>query len=326
MNELDSYADQHRDLDATVIAAALRILTHLCVTGISDSAEEYWKLNQAEAAGHIRDLAQGLAAVNEIEKARAAGWYQATHDLTGSMSMVVMASKLLHQEEGVESNRVKYAGLLEKSVSTVQTMLSDLIDLARLDAGHELRNVEPFDVAVLLDDFCLGMQPIAEAYGLYLKSEGTRPLLVEGDAIKVQRIVQNLVLNALKYSHQGGVTVSWESRKESDGERRMVSVQDTGPGFGMDQGIPLANRFREATQHAHQVETDATAAGTSSNQDKPATTVASQSPPRHKQAGEGIGLSIVKGLCDLLEATLELETAPGQGSTLRVTFPRTYRQ
>lgn len=135
-----------------------------------------------------------------------------------------------------------------------------------------------------------------------------------------------LLLIALKYTQQGGVVVRWESRKESDAERWMVSVQDIGPGFQAASSIPMVNQLRDATQEAHEVEDNATASGTSSNQDQPAVTLASQSQtrPLHQQAGEGIGLSIVKGLCDLLDATLELETGTGQGSTFRVTFPAVY--
>ena len=103
-------------------------------------------------------------------------------------------------------------------------------------------------------------------------------------------------------------------------------MQDTGPGSHGDLGIPMAKQLTKATQGAHDVENQARAEGTSTNQDEPAVTWASQSrhPLLHPQAGEGIGLSIVKGLCDLLDATLELETHSGQGSTFRVTFPHYY--
>jgi signal transduction histidine kinase len=216
--------------------------------------------------------------------------------------------------------------LLQKSVSLLHVMLNDLADLARLDAGHEQRVVAPFDAARLLSDFCLTMQPVADSKGLFLRCEGPESLPVEGDSAKVQRILQNLVLNALKYTQHGGIVVMWESRQESDAEGWMVSVQDTGPGFQGDLGLPMANQLRKATQGAHDVEDQARAKGTSTNQDEVAVTRVSQSAhhPLHQQAGEGIGLSIVKGLCNLLDATLELETRNGQGSTFRVTFPRHY--
>ncbi len=325
IDELKAYAEAHREVGPSVIATALESLTHLCVAGVSESADQYWQLHQAEAAGHVRDLERALTALQAIENARAAGWHQAAHDLRGSLSVVAVASKLLNEQDVPESDRLHTATVLQRSVSTLHDMLNNLIDLARLDAGHEQRTVAPFDAAVLLNDLCLTMQPVADSRGLFLRGEGPASLPVEGDRAKVQRILQNLVLNALKYTQHGGIVFTWEIRKETEAERWMVTVQDTGPGFHADTGIPVANQLREATQDAHDVENEATASGTSSNQDERAMTVASQSDPLHQQAGEGIGLSIVKGLCDLLDATLELESSKGKGSTFRVTFPCFYQ-
>ena len=326
VNEVKAHAEAHPELEPTVIATALESLTHLCVAGVSDSADQYWQLHQAAAAGHVRDLKQALTALQAIENARAAGWHQAAHDLRGGLSLVTVASQILNAQDVPEPDRLRTAAVLQKSVSSLHEMLNNLIDLARLDAGHEQRTVAPFDAAVLLHDFCATMQPIADSHGLSLKCDGPASLPVEGDRAKVQRILQNLVLNAVKYTPQGRVVIAWETRKDSEAGRWMVSVQDTGPGFHADSGLPMANQLREATQDAYDVENKATASGTSSNQDQPAVTLNSQSPhfPLHQQAGEGIGLSIVKGLCDLLDATLELETSSGQGSTFRVTFPCFY--
>jgi signal transduction histidine kinase len=230
----------------------------------------------------------------------------------------------LNNEELQESERNQVAGILKRSVSSLHDMLNNLMELARLEAGHEKRTSSPFDAAALLSDVCLTMQPLAQAQGLLLRGEGPRTLLVEGDRAKVQRILQNLVLNALKYTQRGEIIVTWQTSRESDSKRWMISVQDTGPGFEGATGHSMLNRLREATQGAHEVEDKAIDDGTSSNHDAPAVTLASQSPLQ--EAGEGIGLSIVKGLCDLLDATLELETSPGQGSTFRVTFPCSYPQ
>ena len=326
VDEVEAYANAHPELGQMVLATALRELMHLCVTGVSDSTDQYWQLQQAEAAGHIRELEQALNALNEIETVRATGWHEAAHDLRGGVSAVALASWALNSPDVEEQDRLQTAHLLQKSVSSLHDMLNNLIDLARLEAGHETRTIAPFDAAVLISDFCLTMQPMAHTHGLFLRTEGESSLPVEGDRIKVQRILQNLVLNALKYTQQGGVKVVWEVSKENDAKRWMLSVQDTGPGFHADAGIPLANQLREATLEAHQMEDSAEASGTSSSHDEPATTLTSQSTRHilHQQAGEGIGLSIVKSLCDLLDATLELETGTGQGSTFRVTFPRSY--
>jgi signal transduction histidine kinase len=327
VDEVEAYGKVHPDLEPAVVATALRALTHLCVAGVSDSAEQYWQLHQAEAAGHVRDLEHALAAVNVIENARAMGWRRAAHDLRGGLSVVAVASSVLNEDDVPEPDRRQTTALLQKSVSSLHEMLNNLIDLARLEAGQEQRVVAPFDAAAFLRDFCFTMQPLAEARGLFLRGEGAASLPVEGDRAKVQRILQNLVLNALKYTQQGGIVVAWETSKESGADRWMVSVQDTGPGFAASHGLSIVTPLLAATQDAQEVENNAVTSGTSSNQDERAATLASQSPhhPLHQQAGEGIGLSIVKGLCDLLDATLELESSNGQGSTFRVTFPCFYQ-
>jgi sensor histidine kinase regulating citrate/malate metabolism len=98
-------------------------------------------------------------------------------------------------------------------------------------------------------------------------------------------------------------------------------VQDTGPGFQPQS--PSARRgraLRHATEEAHELDASA------GSGPAPAATLKSQSDPRSLTvpAGEGIGLSIVKRLCELLDASLELETAPGPGTTFRVVLPRVY--
>ena len=100
------------------------------------------------------------------------------------------------------------------------------------------------------------MQPMAEDRGLFLKTDGPDKLPVEGDAVKTQRIAQNLLLNALKYTARGGVTVSWGDSRQNDAHRWMLCVEDTGPGFHAGPGAPMASALEEATEEARQVEND----------------------------------------------------------------------
>jgi signal transduction histidine kinase len=136
------------------------------------------------------------------------------------------------------------------------------------------------------------------------------------------RIAQNLMLNAFKATTKGGVRVVWEARDE----HWTLSVQDTGPGFTRGPAAPLERALKQATEESHEVESRAAAAGEPLGANAPAVTLPSQSAHRSPQAlsGEGIGLSIIKRLCELLDASIELETASGEGTTFRVTFPRSY--
>jgi len=214
---------------------------------------------------------------------------------------------------------------LQKNVSSLYSLLEDVMDLARLQAGHEHREVKAFDAAMVLRELGERMQPIAAERGLFLKTDGPDTLPVEGDAVKAQRIAQNLLLNALKYTLRGGVTVSWGDSRQNDVHRWMLCVTDTGPGFHAGPGAPIAGALEEATDEARQVEETArTGLKEVADEPTPASGSAVDARPVHQERGEGIGLSIVKRLCELLDASIEMDSTLGEGTTLRVVFPRSY--
>jgi signal transduction histidine kinase len=325
MEELESYAAAHPELEPEVMPTARRALARLCWDGISDSTTQYWRLHQSEAAGHVRDLEQALSTLNEMERARAEAWREAAHDLRGSVTVVTGAATLLNSNDVPEPMRPQFFDMLQRGVSSLHEMLNDLMGLARLEAGHEQLQVAPFDAAVLLSDFCTTSLPLAQERGLYLKTEGPTSLPVEGDRAKIQRILQNLLLNALKYTRHGGVTVLWGEGEGSNTNNWMFCVQDTGPGLDAGPGAPLARQLYEATQVAHEIDgsqKEEMEHGEFAN--APTVPAQSETLPANQLPGEGVGLSIVKRLCELLDASLELETSPGEGSTFRVVLPRSY--
>jgi signal transduction histidine kinase len=222
-------------------------------------------------------------------------------------------------------SRDKFLRILQKNVSSLYSLLEDVMDLARLQAGHEHREVRAFDAATVLRELCERMQPMAEERGLFLKTVGPDTLPVEGDAVKAQRIAQNLLLNALKYTSRGGVTVSWGDSRQNDARRWMLCVTDTGPGFHAGPGAPMAAALEEATEEARQVdETARTGIKGAADDPSPPDATTVDARPVHQERGEGIGLSIVKRLCELLDASIEMDSTPGEGTSLRIVFPRSY--
>ena len=162
--------------------------------------------------------------------------------------------------------------------------------------------------------------------GCVALAKGETPLMVDGDPAKVQRIVQNLVLNALKVTERGGVKVTWEAGENEHRSQWILCVQDTGPGFKPGTATPLERVLKRATDEAHEVEQQNLPQGETDPQAEAAPTLASQTPysKTHLSSGEGIGLSIVKRLCEMLDASLELESSEGEGTTFRMIFPRQY--
>jgi signal transduction histidine kinase len=327
LNELELYGRDHVELELTVMPVARRALVRLCGEGVCESAARYEQLQRTEAASRVRDLENALRHLQELDRQRAQTWRETAHDLRGTVSVVSNASLLLAKQTAVDPSRADASHILQRSVASLRDLLTDMTDLARLEAGQERRHIAPFDAAEALREFCETVRPIAAHRNLFLKGEGSHSLRVEGDSVKVLRIAQNLVLNAVNATEHGGVRVLWEERSVSGVPQWLLSVQDTGPGLQWQSpSAPLERALKHATQESHEVDAHAERNDEATAHVDPAPTLRSQSHSLDAvhPAGEGIGLSIVKRLCALLDASLELETSPGTGTTFRVVFPRAY--
>ncbi|MDQ6680760.1 MAG: sensor histidine kinase [Pseudomonadota bacterium] len=324
--ELEDYANSSDSaLDRVAIAKARRLWAAACGVGIEESTAQYFRLQQLEASGHVKDLEQALEGVRELERQRAELWQQVAHDLRNNVGVVASATKGLGHVRATEPLRDKFLRMLERNVSSLHDLLDDVTSLARLQAGREERQLAVVDIAELLGKFCEGLLPVAQQRHLYLRWNGTAPFIVEADAVKTRRLVQNLVLNAIKYTREGGVSVTWGDSDSGDRKRWALTVQDTGPGFAAGPGAPMAGALEEATQGTHSTAAMAPAGDAvdaTHAQAEPATAA-----ELHRSGpGEGIGLSIVKRLCELLNATIELESDAGVGTTVRVLLPRRYSE
>lgn len=322
-DELEAFALSHPDVDRRAMSIAWRHVSEFTVAGMSESVGEYSRLLRTEAAGRLQALQEAMQRLNEMERERAALWREAAHDLRGNVGVVRNATELLRhtvRDEGIAATPLQ---LLERSVASLHALLEDLTTQARLDAGQEARECRPFDVAVVLRELCRTREMLARERGLFLECEGPDSLPVEGDEVKTRRIAQNLLQNALMYTRQGGVRMTWKELEQPP-KRWMLCVQDTGPGLAPERAAPLSAAIESATRDTLSAQAGAGALANASPPQPPAPTLPSLSPSASTSHGEGIGLSIVKRLCELLDASIELQTEPGKGTTFRVTFPCRY--
>jgi signal transduction histidine kinase len=322
-DELQTFAATHADFERDTLAEAIRQTIIFVNEAITESAMQYSRMQQAEAAGHVRDLDSALTTFKETERRRATLIHQAVHDLRGNVQSITTAADVLGESMLTESDRVELATLIHQGVQSVTGMLGELMELARLEAGQERVEITTFDATKLVAELGNVNNPIARERSLYLKMDGPSSLSVESDPSKVRRLLQNLLLNALKYTQQGGVTISWGD----DEKNWWLMVKDTGPGILAGPGAPIALGIMEATASAR--ESDEKSAAKEGKTSQVLTTT--QYDPTtalqfHQQPGEGIGLSIVKRLCELLDASLEMASSAETGTTFRVVFPRHYQE
>jgi len=320
-DELDAFAAAHPEIERGTMVEVAREMISLVNEAVSESCNQYERMQQAEARGRMSDLEGALAGINEIERRRAALIREAVHDLNGNVFGVTVAAKLLGAADIPEAEREEFSLLLQQGVQSVSAMLSDLTELARLESGKETRTISEFDVGALVTELGDANRPIAASRGLFLKVEGSTQLTVAGDSSKVRRLLQNLLLNALKYTERGGVIVTLGVAEES----WWLMIKDTGPGLQAGPGAPLVAGLKEATASARESDEKAAAIkGEVSHVLVPVAGGTAAVRSSVSQPGEGIGLSIVKRLCELLDASLEVASSPDTGTTFRVVLPRHY--
>lgn len=217
-----------------------------------------------------------------------------SHELRTPLNAVIGFSHLIRDQAygEIDPRYVEHATDIHEGGRHLLSLVNDVLDYSRIEAGKFQLNEQPLDVARILRGVQRLMQPMAEAasVGLLLRTPDDLPPLV-GDERAVRQVLINLVGNAVKFTQAGGhVTLSAEL--EPDGRLRLT-VADTG--IGMDPRL-----VPKALEPFSQLE---------NGLDK-------------SHAGAGLGLSLVNALTRLHGGTLVIQTAPGQGTAVHVRFPR----
>jgi signal transduction histidine kinase len=273
------------------------------------SIGQYTDLQRRAASSRVEALEKTLAELNELNHQRTELLRHSSHDLRSSFGAIQGAASVLELVMDSQEERKQMLDMLLRNLTNSRSLVTQLMNLARLEAGQESLNIQPVDVGQLLTNLVADYQPLAEEQGLLLKADGPASLVVESDPVQLQRIIQNLVFNALKHTPTGWVSVSWTRESNT---RWITSVQDSGP------GLPHIDTGSLAQVLAPNSESTAAfgVANPLDNAREAANTQASRSAFSPK--GEGIGLTIVKELCELLRASLEIESKPGEGTLFRL--------
>lgn len=177
---------------------------------------------------------------------------------------------------------------IERSVEALNELLEALLDLSKLDAGAVSAEARPMPLGDLLSRLALQFAPMAEAKGLALTLVRTT-LWARSDPLLLERVLLNVISNALRYTDQGRILIGCR-RRGTDVE---VIVADTGIGIGpADLGHVFQEFYRAAGGH------------------------------RGIDHGHGLGLAIVKRLADLLDHRVSIESELDRGTVVRVRVPR----
>ena len=209
----------------------------------------------------------------------------ASHDLRQPLHALTILSGLLRRH--ATSEKVgEVAQQIVRSVDSLERLFSSLLDLSRLEVGAMLPEMRPVSLRAIVDQLCEEFRPRAQAKGLRFEGSGCE-LMIVTDPVLFERVLRNLIDNAIKYTEKGGIELACERR----GDAIVVRVSDTGPGIRPEDREAVFEEFFQA------------------------------SGGRHRDSGLGLGLAIVKRLTGLLEYSIESDSEVGVGTTFRLVIP-----
>lgn len=183
----------------------------------------------------------------------------------------------------------EFVGHIERETDRLTQMVEELLELSRIESGAAPMVFRQLDACDLVSEAVRRFSQQAERAGLTLKAErGDLPLLIYGDADRLERALGNLFANAIRFTPAGGTVAA---RAGAAGDAIAISVEDTGVGIEPEQQRRVFERFYKAD-------------------------------PARGESGVGLGLAIVKHIVLAHEGSVEVESRPGRGSKFTMYLPR----
>jgi signal transduction histidine kinase len=210
------------------------------------------------------------------------------HDLKNPLTIIMLESTQIEQRLGLKITPAVQRGLerIAQNAAYIDRLISDMLDTAQADAGRLELRLERIDLSRLLRDAVGRAVPTQERNRVRLEIRDV--LFVHGDEMRLERVVTNLVHNALKYGGDfGPVTVRLDAR----GAYACVSVIDTGPGLSAEDSRVIFERYRRAKR------------------------------PMSQQQGYGLGLYTSRRIIEAHKGRIGIASQPGRGSRFFFELP-----
>jgi signal transduction histidine kinase/CheY-like chemotaxis protein len=235
-------------------------------------------------------VTQDITHLKELDRIKSDFVTTVSHDLRSPLTAILGYIELIERAGAVNELQKEFIHRVQSSVQQISNLISDLLDLGRIEAGLDTTK-EVIDIVELSREAMVCAEGSAQKAGV--KFEGSikqDPEFVFGDPIRLQQMIGNLLDNAIKYSKPGG-EVAFDVHSED--EQVILRINDNGPGIPRDEQPFLFERFFRASNVPDEV------------------------------PGTGLGLSIVKSILDNHNGRIWVDSKVGEGTTFTVVLPIT---
>ena len=252
--------------------------------------KEFSKRKHTEA-----ELRKSKEMAEQANRAKSAFLANMSHELRTPMNAIIGYSEML-QEDAVETGQQAFVPDLEKINAAGKHLLSlinDILDLSKIEAGRMDLYLERFDLSATLADIVSTVTPLMEKNTNTLELDVMEDLgTMRADLTKLRQALFNLLSNAAKFTNNGVISLIARRERKTGGDWIVLSVKDSGIGIAADQ---ISRLFEDFTQ-------------------------ADDSTTRN-YGGTGLGLSITRRFCQMMGGDITAESHPGEGSTFTISLP-----
>lgn len=242
---------------------------------------------------HRRAVERANERLRGLDKAKSDFFANLSHDLRTPLNVIIGPVQVVQRSPALDGRSRRYLEMALRGARRLDAMINDLLDLARIEAGVVQLNLVRLDLGELIGSMVEGTSIYARSLGQQLTFEAAPgPCVADVDPDKVERVVANLVSNALKFSPAGSEIRVWLTMVR---DTLRIAVQDQGPGIPAESRAVIFDRFARLP--------DATG---------------------RRPRGAGIGLAVAREFVELHGGRIWVESVPGEGATFFVELPRTH--
>lgn len=259
-----------------------------------DREKEYARKLESEIAKQTAELREANARLEEISRLKSDFLANMSHELRTPMNAIIGFSELL-SETPLAEEQLDYTRTIAQSATSLLTLINDILDLAKIEAGKlELERL-PFDLAEVVGNVAAMFKIPAREKGVVVASriDSRIPKRIMGDSNRLRQVLINLTGNAMKFTEQGGIDILVDYEREAAGQIvSRFSVRDSGIGIPADRVEAIFEKFTQADGST-----------------------------TRKYGGTGLGLAICLQLVELMGGHLTVESEVGKGSTFSFVIP-----
>lgn len=243
-----------------------------------------------------KNLAAALTAAKSANRAKSAFLFNMSHDIRTPMNAIIGFTDLLEKNLDDKEKTVDYIKKIQSSNATLLTLVNNVLEMARIESGRTIVEEEYWDLRLFNNTLVSIYADTIKKHGLnFSKSLDLQHYHVLCDTPKIQKIFLNLMSNAIKFTPAGG-HIKFDMTEipcEKEGVALFKTVVE-------DDGIGMSEEYLKSIFDQFSKERSSTESGIE---------------------GSGMGMAIVKNLVNLLEGTVNVESAPGKGTKVTVTLP-----